>query len=158
MQTLYTIGYERADLGDFITTLMEVGISHVMDVRELPQSRRKGFSKNQLRAELEENGIGYSHWRALGDPKEGRDAAKNGDFDTFRSIFTSHLGKSETRAAIEEAKHFIKRELVVLLCYERDARNCHRKILADCFARECSISVRHLGVAMNGGRQSKEAA
>ena len=74
-QTLFTIGYEKARLADFVATLVETGIETLIDVRDRPISRRPGFSKRQLAAALEEAGIFYVGLTALGTPPEGREAA-----------------------------------------------------------------------------------
>lgn len=41
---LYTIGYEGRSLPQFIGLLKERGVQRLLDVRERPLSRRKGFS------------------------------------------------------------------------------------------------------------------
>ena len=55
--SIATIGYEGVGFGDFLKTLRQAHIDRVLDVRELPLSRRAGFSKNPLRAGLAEGGI-----------------------------------------------------------------------------------------------------
>ena len=57
--TVWTIGYERASLDDVVGALRAAGIRTLLDVRELPLSRRAGFSKSPLRAALQEAGIDY---------------------------------------------------------------------------------------------------
>ena len=52
MSEIYTIGYEGSDIERFIETLVILKIEAVADVRELPISRKKGFSKNKLRESL----------------------------------------------------------------------------------------------------------
>jgi uncharacterized protein (DUF488 family) len=91
MQTIYTIGYEGASVQGLIGTLEHMGIQHVLDVRELPQSRRPGFSKKVLAEALAQAGIEYSHLRQLGDPKNGREAARRGDINEFKAIFEAHM-------------------------------------------------------------------
>ena len=49
-RTLFTIGYEKARLVDVIAALKGAGVETLIDVRDRPQSRRPGFSKNQLAA------------------------------------------------------------------------------------------------------------
>ena len=66
--TLWTIGYEKTSWPDVLATLRAAGVAQVIDVRQLPLSRRAGFSKRQLAAGLAEAGIGYVHLRALGTP------------------------------------------------------------------------------------------
>jgi hypothetical protein len=41
----------------------------------VPLSRKPGFSKSALQANLEAHGIAYVHLKGLGDPKPGREAA-----------------------------------------------------------------------------------
>jgi hypothetical protein len=57
VEKLFTIGYEGVELKDFITALKAAGATVLLDVRELPISRRRGFSKNALKAALAEAGI-----------------------------------------------------------------------------------------------------
>ena len=42
---LYTFGYEGFDIDRFIARLKDVGIKTIVDVRQLPLSRKRGFSK-----------------------------------------------------------------------------------------------------------------
>jgi uncharacterized protein (DUF488 family) len=88
---IYTLGYENAAIDDFIATLQALHIEKIIDIREYPFSRKKGFSKGVLRALLEVNNIGYVHLKGLGDPKQGRQAARAGDYEEFRRIFTCHM-------------------------------------------------------------------
>ena len=66
MTTLYTIGYEGTDIDRFVATLKAVGVYLLADVRALPLSRKKGFSKNGLRVRIEREGMEYVHLGALG--------------------------------------------------------------------------------------------
>ena len=56
---ILTIGYEGASVEGFLQTLKASGVTQLLDVRELPLSRRKGFSKNALASMLILAGIGY---------------------------------------------------------------------------------------------------
>lgn len=158
MQQIFTIGYEGALAADLIGTLKIAGVTHLMDVREIAQSRRPGFSKNALSSALAEAGIGYSHWRQLGDPKAGREAARAGRMDEFKTIFEAHLCKADTIAALTEAANVIRSEITVLLCYEREPRNCHRNLVAERLSDLLSLPVRHLGVVENAGKQQHASA
>ena len=75
---VYTIGYEGADVDRFLTTLKDAGVAAVADVRAVALSRKKGFSKSQLRGNLAEVALGYRHFIDLGTPKAGREAARAG--------------------------------------------------------------------------------
>lgn len=158
MQTLFTIGYEGAALQDFVATLRLAQIEHLLDVREVAQSRRPGFSKNALAAALREADIGYTHLRQLGDPKKGREAARRGDINAFRRIFEDHLQLPATKEALSTAADICQRETTVLLCFERNPQLCHRTLVAKQLTDLCSFSVRHLGVVHNGVERFRPVA
>jgi uncharacterized protein (DUF488 family) len=146
VKTLYTIGYEGASVDDFVGTLKVAGVEHILDIRELAQSRRPGFSKNALKDALSRAGIGYTHSKSLGDPKAGREAARRGDFDKFQQIFSDHLESVEAQAALMEAAQLVQKSVTGLLCYERNPKHCHRSIVATRLKDRCSLNVHHLGV------------
>lgn len=118
----------------------------LLDVRQLPQSRRPGFSKRVLSDALQDAGIGYRHIRQLGDPKPGRDAARRGDMAEFRSIFGAHLASDESKIAIQDAAAVSQEETVALMCYERTPKDCHRSIVAERIRDIVSVEIVHLGV------------
>ena len=130
LKTIWTIGYEKAGVPDFVNTLKTAKIKHVLDVRELPNSRRAGFSKNLLAASLEKAGISYQHMKALGTPKAGRDAAKKGDVKTMHKIMAAKLESPESQMALAEAAEHAGKERTALLCLEHDWKVCHRAIIA----------------------------
>lgn len=131
MKQLFTIGYEGSSVQDLVQTLLNVGIEVLADVRELPLSRKKGLSKNALSVLLNEAGIEYRHFKKLGDPKTGRDAAKSGDLATFERVFTKHLGTSEAQDALENLLLVAENKKTCMLCFERNPKNCHRSFIAD---------------------------
>ncbi len=143
---LFTVGYEQADPQDFVATLKHFGIEILADVREVTVSRRRGFSKNQLRQMLFDSGIEYVHYRDLGDPKPGRDAARAGDLDTFRRIFGEHMRSQEAQAALKDLSNQADQKRTCLMCYERDPIDCHRSIVARCIAEGLAIKIQHIGV------------
>lgn len=154
---LMTIGYEGSEIDDFVATLKVAGVSTLVDVRELPLSRKKGFSKNRLRERLEDEGIEYIHVRPLGDPKPGRDAARAGRFDEFVKIFNTHMSGDAAQQAIEDVIPVVKSGGACLLCFERCHSQCHRSIVADAIASRVNIELMHIGVKKGIGRQNSTA-
>lgn len=146
MPWLATIGYEGATLDDFLATLREAGITALIDVRQVPASRRTGFSKVRLREAVEAVGIRYVHLVGLGDPKAGRDAARQGRMAEFRQIFARHLRTHEAQLDLQTAAGLAQEGGACLLCYERQPEFCHRSIVADALAETIGLDVRHLGV------------
>ncbi|MDN3712169.1 DUF488 domain-containing protein [Paracoccus cavernae] len=97
MSVVYTIGYESTDIDRFVRTLSLAGIQVLADVRAVTVSRKKGFSKTKLAERLNAEGIEYRHFRELGDPKPGREAARAGDFRKFREIYGAHFSRIESQ-------------------------------------------------------------
>ena len=139
-----TIGYERATLPDVIGRLQQAGIDLVIDVRAVASSRRAGFSKTLLGATLRDAGIEYLHLRALGTPKAGRQAARAGRTAEMREIFETHLQEPEAQLALAEASEIAREKTVALLCFEAEARDCHRAIVADRIGRRIGCAVEDL--------------
>ncbi len=127
--TIYTIGYEGATQAEVIAALERAGVRRVIDVRQLPLSRRPGFSKSSLAASLREHDIDYVHLRALGTPKPGRDAAKKGDRATLEAVYAGQLDLPEAQVAAAQMRALAAEMPSALLCYERDPCVCHRTLL-----------------------------
>ena len=144
--TLSTIGYEGASLEDFLATLELAGIAQVIDIRDFPGSRRPGFSKNVLASALATKGIGYVHLKPLGDPKPGREAAREGRYETFREIYRNHLALPAAQTALRTAIETAQTNTSVLMCYERDYEHCHRTIVATAMSKLSPFKIRNLGV------------
>ena len=132
MPELFTIGYEGADSDRFRTTLKDAGIRLLADVRAVALSRKRGFSKNMLREGLETEGIGYRHFRELGTPNPGREAARAGDAVLMRRIFCDEVLATEAaRDALDSLAELAREQPTCLLCFERDPAGCHRRIVAE---------------------------
>ena len=127
--TVFTIGYEGATVAEVIGALQAAGVERLIDVRQLPLSRRPGFSKSSLAAALAEVGIEYVHLKALGTPKPGRDAAKKGDRATLERVYAGQLELPEAQAAAARMRALIAERPSALLCFERDPCVCHRTLL-----------------------------
>jgi len=129
MPRIWTIGYEQATVAGVIDALKEAGVEVLVDVRALPLSRRPGFSKSALAGAALEAGIEYRHFKALGTPKEGRDAARRHDHAALERIYAGQLELPEAMAAGAELADLAGERRVALLCYERSAPECHRTLL-----------------------------
>ena len=138
MPTLFTIGYEQATQTAVVSALREAGVEVLADVRYLPLSRRPGFSKSSLRGAVEEAGIGYRHFRQLGTPAEGRAAARRGDHAEMARVYVGQLELPEALAQMAELRDLAEDKRVALLCYERNAAECHRSLLYDALLSDFS--------------------
>ncbi|HET7681708.1 MAG TPA: DUF488 domain-containing protein [Xanthobacteraceae bacterium] len=142
---LFTIGYEQAKSAAVLNELKAAEVELLVDVRAVAASRRPGFSKRQLAAGLDEQGIGYLHLRALGTPKEGRLAARSGDLKALWRIFEKHLKTPQAKEALDELTSIVKSgRRVCLLCYERDVNHCHRRRVAEVVRERTGVRIENL--------------
>lgn len=141
---LYTIGYEKVGQADFVAALNAAKIKTLVDVREVANSRRAGFSKKSLAAALDEAGIAYVHMKSLGTPKLGREAARKGDTKTMTRIFEARLVEPESQMALSETADLAKRGRTCIMCLEHDWRGCHRAIVARHIEDEFGVKPEHL--------------
>ncbi len=122
---LFTIGYAGRTLDEFLQALVEAGVTRLLDVRALPLSRRKGFSKKALKHALARKGIEYMHLRCAGNLY--RDMRH--DLQRCLALYAGHLDEHPT--VLEEVDAAAEGHCVALLCVEADAGECHRSVLAD---------------------------
>lgn len=129
---LFTIGYEGLDPERLTGALRSAGVAVLADVRAVANSRKRGFSKGALKAGLEQAGLGYSHLRALGTPKAGREAARADDAALLKRIYCEEvLETADGIAALDDLAAMAERAPTCLLCFERDPARCHRRLLAE---------------------------
>jgi uncharacterized protein (DUF488 family) len=143
---LKTIGYEGSDIADFISVLKFSQVDVLVDIRDVPSSRKKGFSKNSLREGVASVGIEYIHMKALGDPKAGRTAARAGEMVKFRKIFCEHISTTEANESLKVLANLAREKNVCLLCFERDHKACHRSIVVEKLLTLGDFSIKHIGV------------
>lgn len=128
---LFTIGYEGAVLPGLIRVLLDEAVEEVLDVRLTPISRKPGFSKTRLATALERRGIAYSHWPELGCPKSIRARYRRGaDFEWYAKAYHARVLASQAHALREIGKR-AEAVRICLLCFEAEALECHRSIVAD---------------------------
>jgi uncharacterized protein (DUF488 family) len=141
----FTIGYEQTPAKSVLDELEQAGVKLLVDVRAVASSRRPGFSKSQLAAGLDERGISYLHLRGLGTPKEGRLAARAGQYDTLQKIYTKHLKTPQAREELDELSALVKKSgPVCILCYERDHLHCHRRWIAEIIEERDGVKIDNL--------------
>jgi hypothetical protein len=67
--------------------LRGAGVERLIDVRKLPLSRRRGFSKTALGLALRESGIEHIHVKALGNPKPNCERYWAGDIEGGAAVY-----------------------------------------------------------------------
>ena len=128
---LYTIGYERREISEFIQILADADIDVLVDVRETAWSHKPGFSRAALANGVSDRGMRYVHASFVGNPKWLRDVAPaHADCLAWYDWYLDEC--PDIWEAFEQMMDdFSARNLnVCLTCFERYASDCHRGILA----------------------------
>lgn len=144
MPDLFTIGYEATTLDRVLDALIQAGVTDLVDIRAIPQSRKPGFSKRLLSASAEARGLRYTHLRGLGTPKPGREAARRGDDAALASIFGEHMRSDPAQADLAHARAIAGETTACLMCFERDHTHCHRSIVARLVCEATGQGIRNL--------------
>jgi uncharacterized protein (DUF488 family) len=141
---LLTIGYEGRNLSDLVQVLTDNSVERLVDVRERPFSRRKGFSAMALFEELRKAEIAYEHAPGLGNPEAIRVLWKNGYLLEGKKRYRDFL-QTERLQHVAAVVELAGNERVCLLCFESNSDQCHRSIIADAAGQvEPALRVRHL--------------
>ncbi len=127
---LFTIGYEGKNIEVFISNLKYFNITRLIDVRETPLSRKKGFSKSALQERLKSKNIEYVHIKSLGCPIEIRNRLKiDLDYKYFFKAYSNYL--KNNYKAIKEVNQYINEGINCIMCFERYYNKCHRYAVAN---------------------------
>lgn len=145
MGPVCTIGYQGTTVPAVLEALGEAKVQVLVDIRAVASSRRPGFAKTALAANVATIGIEYLHLRGLGTPAEGRAAARAGKHAEMRKIFLSHLATDEAQSQLATLTSIIRDgRRVCLLCFEADAAHCHRTLVANALAKKLDVEIVHL--------------
>lgn len=142
---VFTLGYEKRNIEEFIAVLKEANVQVLVDVRETPWSYKKDFCKTRLKEALVKKGIEYVHVKGLGNPKQLRKS--NTDRGTILNKYRKYLDETESgvlelMGIIDHAKK--KKSNLCLTCYEREHLECHRSVIIDHIKSIISVTVTHL--------------
>ncbi len=121
---IYTIGYGRRSMSEFIDALQQYQIAFLIDVRSVPHSRYKPeFSKKSLANEVEQHGIRYVFMGdLLGGKPDDETCYVNGmvDYEKVKNAEFYQRGIARLRTA------FSQQQRVALMCAEEKPEHCHR--------------------------------
>lgn len=138
----FTIGYQSTTVRNFLDTLVDAKVDLLVDVRAVAMSRRPGFAKSALSANLKEVGIKYLHLRKLGTPADGRAAARAGRHDEMHQIFNAQLQSEPAQDELRILADLVRgQQAVAIMCFEAEAKYCHRAIVAKALADVMDIEI-----------------
>ncbi len=146
MTTIYTIGYQGKSLAEFITTLQKAQVDAIIDIRLRNTSQLAGYTKRDDLAFLLREGfhIAYEHRPDLAPNAEILDAYhEDGQWAAYEQGFIALL--IERKAETFGQEILARYRAPCLLCMEADAQRCHRRLVAEYWARQFpNITITHL--------------
>jgi uncharacterized protein (DUF488 family) len=147
-----TIGYQAATVRTFLEALSRHRIDLLVDVRAVASSRRPGFAKSALAANLQGANIEYLHLKGLGTPAEGRAAARAGRHAAMKRIFERHMKTGDAQAELETLAGIVRSgRRACLLCLEADPTHCHRSMVAAALGELLPLRITHLAPRIEDG-------
>lgn len=146
MVTVYTIGFRRKPLAQFVRLLLDAGIDAVIDVRLRNTSQLSGYAKRDDLAFLLQEGFGivYEHHPDLAPTDDIFDSFRQDkDWQAYEEDFRPLLAE---RRAEQIGRDILSRHRsVCLLCSEPTADQCHRRLVAEHWAERIpDLSIIHL--------------
>lgn len=129
---LFTIGYEKKSIQEYVSLLKKFKIKTLIDVREVAWSYKQDFRKQTLSKYLSKSRIKYIHLPEAGNPKSIRQSSN----DISECLFNYKEYLKETDAGMKILKFLILKsavngENVCITCYEKDFLCCHRSVIVD---------------------------
>jgi uncharacterized protein (DUF488 family) len=146
MSKVYTIGFQRKSLSEFITLLRQAGVDALIDIRLRNTSHLSGYTKrDDLDFLLNKGfGIGYEHHPELAPSAEIFDTYREDkDWSAYEERFQPLLVE---RQAENVGREILTRyQTICLLCSEPTADHCHRRLVAEYWADKIpELSIDHL--------------
>lgn len=128
---IYTWGYQSRNSSLLVSICDELAIRWVVDVRRYAKSSQPGWSWRELRESFFLQNSTYVALPGLGN--------------FHRELPWKRGDRFLLDACFREVRSLLLVGDVVLLCRERNHRECHRAEVADWLAAEVKAEVRHLG-------------
>ena len=143
---IYTMGFTQKSAEQFFEKIKSNNIQVVVDVRLNNQSQLAGFSKGKDLSYFLKvicNCL-YEHEIKLAPTKEILSSYKKGSisWEEYVIQFNNLIELRDMSTFFQ--KNYMKYENVLLLCSEVTPEKCHRRLLAEKFAKEIGCKINHL--------------
>jgi len=136
---IYTIGFTKKSLEEFIALLKKNGIRKVVDIRLNPSSQLSGFAiQRDLEYTLKREGIGYEHVLDLApDEPLLEKYRKDKNWAEYEKAFSKLMGRRNAKEILKKLLRDGK--ILCLLCSEDKADKCHRRLVAELLDKDVEI-------------------
>ena len=131
MKEIYTIGFSKKNLREFIYLLNKAKVTNLVDIRLNNTSQLAGYAKkDDLAYILELVGIRYTHNPLLAPDDDLLTDYKKGRAD-WAEYEKRYIDLLESRNTKEKIKDILGEGIPVFLCSEEKADRCHRRLLVE---------------------------
>lgn len=136
LSQIFTIGYEKKNIDEFLYKLIKEDIDVVVDVRKVPYSMNYTYIGKKLNQILNNpnTNIKYIHMPELGIDSENRQNLK--EYLDYKKLFINYekkLQETKLQEKLKDLEKLSKNNKIALMCFEKDPLYCHRGIIANYF-------------------------
>jgi len=128
---IYTIGFTKKTLEDFITRLKKGNIQRIIDIRLNNSSQLSGFAKSpDLEFILKQFGIEYISVKSLAPDKALIDKyRKDKNWNEYEAGFKAIMNKRNAKKTLDDLQ--LDKKTSCFLCSEDKPEKCHRRLVAE---------------------------
>ena len=139
MNKIYTIGFTKKTLEDFITRLRKANVQRVVDIRLNDSSQLSGFAKSKdLEFILRQFGIEYISVKSLAPDKALLDKyRKDRNWNEYEIDFKALMNARNAQKILDDLN--FDRKITCLLCSEDKPEKCHRRLVAEMLDKSFEI-------------------
>ena len=135
---IFTIGYEGRSLDAFLNTLIANNIKALVDIRNNPVSMKYGFTGRSLKHYVEETGIKYISIPELGiESRHKKNLDNQEDYINLFKTYESEILPQRNDKMVLLKNLIMQEKRIALMCFEKDARMCHRGIASRYLQNYC---------------------
>lgn len=139
MNKIYTIGFTKKTLEDFIIRLGKAGVQRVVDIRLNDSSQLSGFAKSpDLEFILKQFGIEYVSAKNLAPDKALLEKyRRDGDWDEYEANFKALMEARNAKKTLNDLQ--LEKKVSCFLCSEDKPDKCHRRLVAEMLDKSFNI-------------------
>ena len=142
---ILTIGHSTRPLDAFVDLLRRHNITHLVDVRTIPRSRRHPqFNREALPEPLGAHGVAYTHVPGLGGLRHPRrDSTNTGWRNAGFRGYADYMQTPEFASNLEALIAQASPQPTAVMCAEAVPRRCHRSLISDALTAR-GVPVEHI--------------
>ena len=136
---IYTIGFTKKTLEDFITRLKKDNIQRIVDIRLNDSSQLSGFAKSpDLAFILKQFGIEYISVKSLAPDKALLDKyQKDKNWKEYEANFKALMNARNAKDTLNNLQ--LDKKTSCFLCSEDKPEKCHRRLVAEMLDKNFEI-------------------